>query len=91
MSHPEVDLLTSTQVADMFSVTRKTVGIWARSGALRPSWKSPGPVGAYLFDRATVEAALAARMDVEAYLDSTANVSPMPAVTRRKRQRRRAS
>lgn len=61
MSHPEVDLLTSTQVATMFGVTRKTVGLWARSGALRPSWKSPGPVGAYLFDRATVERVLAER------------------------------
>ena len=61
MSHPEVALLTSAQVAVMFGVTRKTVGIWARSGALRPSWKSPGPVGAYLFDRATVERVLAER------------------------------
>lgn len=59
--HPEVDLLTSAQVAELFGVTRKTVGLWARTGALRPSWKATGPVGAYLFARADVERTLAER------------------------------
>lgn len=61
MSHPEVDLLTSTQVATMFGVTRKTVGIWARTGALRPAWKAPGKLGGYTFARADVERTLAER------------------------------
>lgn len=61
MSSPEVDLLTSAQVADMFGVTRKTVGIWARTGALRPAWKAPGKLGGYTFARADVERTLAER------------------------------
>ena len=63
MSHPEVDLLTSKQVADLFGVAKQTVCLWARTGALRPASKGPGTgsAGVYLFDRQDVERVLAER------------------------------
>jgi excisionase family DNA binding protein len=71
------DLLTVPEVADLLRVNTDTSRRLMRSGVIRAS-----KVGARW---------RAARTDVEAYLDSTANVAPVPVVTRRKRQRRRAS
>lgn len=55
------DLLTTAQVADLLGVTVATVNRWALLGKATPVRKLPGPTGAYLYERAEVDALVAAR------------------------------
>lgn len=52
----ENDALTPAEVAGIFRVTERTVGIWAEQGKL-PSFRTPG--GQWRFHRAEVEAFIA--------------------------------
>lgn len=50
------DLLTTYQVARSFGITRAAVCLAVKQGRLTPVAKLPGVNGAYLFDRAAVDA-----------------------------------
>lgn len=54
--HKVPDLLTVSQVADRFNVGRSTVTRMIADGRLTPTARLPGGTGAYLFDRAEIEA-----------------------------------
>lgn len=58
---PTVDLMTTAEVAERLGVSVSTVTRMAQSGRLTPAHKSPAKRGAYVFDRATVEAYVAER------------------------------
>lgn len=48
------ELLTSSQVADLFEVDRSTVLRWVGAGRLKPYRKRRGKSGSYLFDPDTI-------------------------------------
>lgn len=54
-----VELLTTAELCVLAGVSRMTVGRWVASGRLKAVRKLPGRAGAYIFDRAVVDAALA--------------------------------
>lgn len=55
------NLITAADAAVVFRVDRSTVSRWAAAGTLPFVIKAPGHRGAYLFDRADVEALAASR------------------------------
>jgi DNA-binding transcriptional MerR regulator len=55
---PELDLLTTAQVARLLGKTVKTINIWAAEGRIPVALKLPGPKGANLYRRADVDALL---------------------------------
>lgn len=56
-----LDLLTSAQVSKMLRVSIATVARMGADGRLAVAQRLPGPRGAFLFDRAAVEAYIAAQ------------------------------
>lgn len=44
--------LTTTEVARLFRVNRKTITRWVKAGKLPVAYRYPGETGALLFDRA---------------------------------------
>ena len=50
------DVLTTQEAARLLQTTARTVQRMASAGDLHPVFKAPGPTGAYLFDRADIEA-----------------------------------
>ena len=50
------ELVGVTEVAAILGKSRATIKRWALHGTLPPVIKMPGETGAYLFDRAVVEA-----------------------------------
>jgi excisionase family DNA binding protein len=50
------DVLTTHEAAQLLQKTQRTVQRMAQSGDLNPIFKAPGSTGAYLFDRADIEA-----------------------------------
>lgn len=59
---PDIELLTSAQVAERFGVDVRTVARWVNSGRIRPpAVQGPGLRGARLFRPEDVEADLAER------------------------------
>ena len=52
----DVGILTTYQVARSLGLTRAAVCLAVKEGRLRPVGKLPGVNGAYLFDRAAVDA-----------------------------------
>lgn len=55
------DLLTTAQVAEILGTSVPTVNRLALKGKLPAAHKLPGPTGAYLFHRTTVDAYIASR------------------------------
>ena len=56
-----VELLTTTEVAEIFKVTPKTIALWAKSGRICPAHKAPGIRGVLIFARTEVERVLNGR------------------------------
>ncbi|MEV7972853.1 helix-turn-helix domain-containing protein [Cellulomonas sp. NPDC089187] len=54
-------MLTTAEVCTRLGTDRKTVRRLVDRGSLTPAFKLPGVTGAYLFDRAEVEALAAER------------------------------
>ena len=54
-NHPQ-DLIGSAEAAAILGVTIKTVTRWVARGTLVAAFKLAGPRGAYIFNRADVEA-----------------------------------
>ena len=54
-----VELLTTAELCELVDVHRVTVSRWVASGRLTPVRKLPGRQGAYIFDRAAVDVAIA--------------------------------
>lgn len=50
------DLVGSTEAARIAGTTERSIQRWASTGLLTPAAKLPGRTGAYLFERADVEA-----------------------------------
>jgi len=63
--HAMPDLITSPEAAAMLGVSVRTVHRKIEEGRLTPAKKLPGPTGAYLFNRADVEALAQQRRDAE--------------------------
>lgn len=55
---PTADTLTTAQVVDEYSISRRSIGRRIAEGELTPLMKLPGHTGAYLFERAEIERAL---------------------------------
>lgn len=53
---PDLELLTSAQVAERFGVDVRTVARWVNSGRLAPAFQAPGLRGARLFRPEDVDA-----------------------------------
>lgn len=53
---PNADLIGSAEVAERLGLDRSTLNRHVRAGKLTPALKLPGETGAYLFDRAAIEA-----------------------------------
>lgn len=58
---PDIDLMTTAEVAERLGVSVSTVTRMAQAARLTPAYKSPAKRGAYVFDRAVVEAYVAER------------------------------
>lgn len=58
---PQIEQCTTKQVAEALRTDRKGVRRLVERGTLTPVQKLPGTTGAYLFDRAAVEALAAER------------------------------
>jgi excisionase family DNA binding protein len=54
------DLLATAEVAKELGNSVPTINRWVAEGKLIPAKKLPGRTGAYLFDRATIDALSAA-------------------------------
>lgn len=62
----DLDLLSTSQAADVLGVTVKTVNQWAAEERLRVALKLPGTRGAHLFERSEVERLAADRAKADA-------------------------
>lgn len=60
---PDDDILVAGEVAPLFRVSERTIGLWAEAGKI-PSWRTPG--GQRRFSRKDIEALIAAQRSAEA-------------------------
>lgn len=58
------DQMTSPEVCELLGIDRSTLTRRVQAGRIEPAFKLPGRNGAYVFDRATVEALAAERAEV---------------------------